>query len=201
MVIMGTLAGQRAKFTLALNQYNLTDDEVARANAVAKMAHCIQDAPNNGLKAEDVTQGQSYPADEVKLALARLSTEPVSEESEEAARAILESRVDASDVIREGEGSGVVYVYGYRCASDRLKIGCTKEDAVQRIAAQIWTSTPDKPVLLIEIRTDAFRAVERALHGILEARGKKINGGGAEWFRTTREEVLAIYRFVQNGAA
>lgn len=196
---MATLAGQRAKFTLALNQYNLTDDEVVRANAVEKMARCIRDARTNGLTAEAVTQGQSYP-DEVRNAALRVSSEPLSEESEEAAEKILESRVDASDVIREGEGSGVVYAYGYRCAADRLKIGCAKEDAVQRIAQQIWTSTPDKPVLQIEIKTDAFRAIERAIHGVLEARGKKIDGGGAEWFRTTREEVLAIYRFVQNGA-
>ena len=69
---------------------------------------------------------------------------------------------------------------------------------MQRIASQIWTSTPDKPVLLIEIRTDAFRAIERALHSVLEARGKKIEGGGAEWFRTTREEVLAVYRFIRD---
>ena len=106
---MATLAGQRAKFTLALNQYNLTDDEVARANAVEKMARCIRDAPANGLTAEAVTQGQSYP-DEVRHAALRFSKEPVFEESEEVATEILESRVDVSDVVREGEGSGVVYV-------------------------------------------------------------------------------------------
>src|SRR5215469_12840462 len=51
-----------------------------------------------------------------------------------------------------------LYVYGYRCAPDRLKIGSTEVDTVQRIAAQITTSTPFKPVLLIEIKTDVCRA-------------------------------------------
>jgi hypothetical protein len=45
---------------------------------------------------------------------------------------------------------------------DRLKVGFTEANTVQRIAVQISTSTPDKPVLLIEIRTDQCRALERA---------------------------------------
>jgi len=69
-------------------------------------------------------------------------------------------------------------------------------DAVQRIAAQIGTSTPDKPVLLIEIRTNQCRALERAIQATLEARDCKISGGGAEWFKTSRDEVVAIYRFI-----
>jgi hypothetical protein len=78
----------------------------------------------------------------------------------------------------------------------RLKIGLTDGDTVQRIAAQIGTSTPDKPMLVLEIRTSRCRALERAIHGTLEARGQKIVGDRAEWFRCTRDELLAIYRFV-----
>jgi hypothetical protein len=34
----------------------------------------------------------------------------------------------------------------------------------------------------------------------LETRGRKISGAGAEWFKTGRDEVLAIYQFIkQNG--
>ena len=68
---------------------------------------------------------------------------------------------------------------------------------MQRIAAQISTSTPDKPVLLIEIRSDQCRALERAIQATLETRGRKISGGGAEWFKASRDEVLAIYRFIE----
>jgi predicted protein tyrosine phosphatase len=69
-------------------------------------------------------------------------------------------------------------------------------DTVERIAQQINTSTPDKPVLLIEIKTDKCRALERAIQATLETRGRKISGGGTEWFMASRDEVLAIYKFI-----
>src|SRR5438045_1472302 len=83
-----------------------------------------------------------------------------------------------------GQRPTVVYAYGYCCAPDRLKVGLTVGDTVQRIAAQIGTSTPDKPMLLLEIRTHDCSSLERAIHAILEYRGLKIAGGGKEWFRT-----------------
>jgi hypothetical protein len=67
---------------------------------------------------------------------------------------------------------------------------------VERIAQQINTSTPDKPVLFVEIRTDRCRSLERAIQATLETRGRKITGGGVEWFKAGREDVLAIYQFV-----
>jgi hypothetical protein len=106
--------------------------------------------------------------------------------------------VDTADVLRIGEGSGVVYGYGYRCCTDRIKVGSTETDTVERIAQQINTSTPDKPVLLIEIRSDRCRALERAIQATLETRGCKISGGGAEWFAASRDEILAIYQFIEN---
>ena len=109
--------------------------------------------------------------------------------------------MDTSDVARLGnEGGGFVYAYGYRCAPDRLKVGSTEVDTVQRIAAQIWTSTPDKPRLCLEIKTTQCRVVERAIQAILEARGRKIVGGGTEWFRVTRDEIVAIYEFIRSEA-
>ena len=102
-------------------------------------------------------------------------------------------------MVRIGEGPGVVYAYGYRCCccEDRLKVGFTEANTVQRIAAQITTSTPDKPVLLLEIKTDQCRALERAIQATLETRGRKISGAGAEWFKASRDEVLAIYKFIK----
>jgi hypothetical protein len=104
----------------------------------------------------------------------------------------------ATNVLRLGEGANVVYAYGYRCAPDRLKVGLTTGDAVQRIAAQISTGTPDKPVLLLEIRTHDCGSLERAIHAILEYRGLKIAGAGKEWFKATREEVAAIYHSINH---
>jgi hypothetical protein len=194
--MMATLAGQRAQFTWALNQYNITDDPAEKEQFARRMAKYIALAPSHGFTVEEVTQKQSYPATEVQKYLNDFGdiTEP--DISEEKAIQSLVTKVDMSDVIREGEGSGTLYAYGYRCAPDRLKIGSTDGDTAQRIAAQIFTSTPDKPVLLLEIKTNACRALERALHGILETRGHKVSGGGAEWFKATRDEVLDAYRFI-----
>ena len=93
--------------------------------------------------------------------------------------------------------TAAVYAYGYRGYPDRLKVGSTEAETVQRIAAQIGTGTPDKPVLHVEIKTNDCRALERAIHAVLEARGKRITGGGAEWFKVSREEILVIYEFIK----
>lgn len=195
---MATLAGQRAQFTWALNQYNATDDPAVSAKYAERMAKYIDAAPRNGFTVEQVTQGQSYPAGEVARYLGQPAIGAGDPDiSEEQAVQRLANAVDTSQVIREGEGTGVVYAYSYACTPDRLKVGMTDGDTVQRIAAQIGTSTPDRPVLLLEIRTNSCRALERAIHGVLETRAQKIVGGGAEWFKTSRDEVLAIYKFIQ----
>jgi hypothetical protein len=195
---MATLAGQRAQFTWALNQYNLTEDAEVRAHFAKRMAKYIAAAPTHGFTAELVTQGKSYPAEEVAKYLNDPTTPLEPDISEESAVQLLNLQVDTNDVFRTGEGASALYAYGYRCASDRLKIGITNGDTVERIADQIWTSTPDKPVLFLEIRTHNSRGLEKAVHAVLEARGKKVAGGGAEWFKTDRDEVLEIYRFVHD---
>src|SRR6266478_9651228 len=193
---MATLAGQRAQFTYALNQYNLSEDPQTRAKFAKTMAKYIAAAPANGFTVDEVTQGQIYPSSEVDQYLNDPSLNDDPGITEEQALRTVEEAVDTSDVIRLGEGTGVVYAYGYRCCEDRLKVGFTEANTVQRIAAQITTSTPDKPVLLIEIKTDQCRALERAIQATLETRGRKIVGAGTEWVKATRNEVLAIYQFI-----
>jgi hypothetical protein len=191
-----SLAGQRAQFTWALNQYNLSEDPETRAKFAKRMAKYIAAAPANGFTVDEVTQGQMYPVSEVLQYINDPSVNDDPGITEEQALKTVEEAVDTTDVVREGAGEGVVYAYGYRCCEDRLKVGFTEANTVQRIAAQIGTSTPDKPVLLIEIKTDRCRALERAIQATLETRGRKIPGGGTEWFKATRDEVLAIYRFI-----
>jgi hypothetical protein len=193
---MATLGGQRAQFTLALNQYNLADSDQNRALFAQRMAKYIANAPNNDFTPEQVTQGQSYPAAEVERYLHRSDSDMGPDISENQAIHEVNQAVDTSDVVRLGEGQGIVYAYGYRCAPDRLKIGLTTGDTVERIVGQISTSTPDKPILLLEIRTHDCNSLERALHAILEYRGAKIVGGGNEWFRASRDDVVAIYRTI-----
>jgi T5orf172 domain len=194
---MPTLAGQRAQFTWSLNQYNLAEDAEKKADFAKNMAKYIAAAPANGFTIEQVTQGQLYPKAEVDQYLTdytELEQTPGISEGQ-AIQQIAET-VDTSDVLKIGAGNRVVYAYGYQCAPDRLKIGLTEGDAVQRIAAQIGTSTPDKPVLKLEIRTHDCASLERAIHAALQYRGRKIEGGGKEWFKTTREEIAKIYEIV-----
>jgi hypothetical protein len=197
---MATLAGQRAQFTWALNQYYLAEDSETRSKFARRMAKYIAAAPANGFTVEEVTQGQVYPSSEIEQYIhdPTLNDEPGI--TEEQAIRTVEEAVDTTDVVRKGEGAGIVYAYGYRCCADRLKVGFTEANTVQRIAAQIGTSTPDKPVLLIEIKTDQCRALERAIQATLETRGRKIAGGGTEWFKATRDEVLAVYDFITRNA-
>ena len=167
---MATLAGQRAQFTWSLNQYNLTEDPETRAAFAKRMAKYIAAAPTNGFTIAQITQGQSYPEAEVERYLndPTLSAEPGI--SEEQALQTLQSAVDTSDVLHLGEGPEFVYAYGYRCLPGRLKIGSTIIDTVQRIAAQIDTSTPDRPALYLEIRTNNCRVTERAIQAVLGMR-------------------------------
>ena len=195
---MATLAGQRAQFTWALNQYNLAED-AGRQIYAQRMARYIAAAPDNGFTVEQVTQRQPYPAAEVEQYLHQSDHDTGPDISEIQALQAVEEAVDSSGVVRLGEGQSIVYAYGYRCAPDRLKIGLTTGDTIQRIVAQISTSTPDKPVLLLEIRTHDCSSLERAIHAILEYRGAKILGGGNEWFKASRDELVTIYRSIAEG--
>ncbi len=193
---MPTLAGQRAQFTWALNQYNLAESVERQEFFAKRMAKYVATAPANGFSVAQITQEQPYPVSEVEKYLQEVSSDAGPEISETQALHAIEEAVDTSDVLRVGDGQGIVYAYGYRCAPDRLKVGLTTGDSVPRIIAQIGTSTPDRPVLFLEIRTHDCAPLERAVHAILEYRGAKVVGGGKEWFRTTRAEIIAIYRSI-----
>jgi hypothetical protein len=108
---------------------------------------------------------------------------------------------DCSRPLRLGEGSGFLYAYGYGCAPDRLKIGMTTTDTVQHIAAQISTGTLDKPLLKLEIKTARPSKLEDAIHAVLDYRGRRVTGGGKEWFLTSRDELIDIYKFITGTAA
>jgi hypothetical protein len=198
---MATLPGQRAQFTWALNQYNTFEDDAdKRAKFAASMAKTISNANLNGFSVEEVTQGQSYPANEIQKYLAdnNVSAEPSISEAE--AKEKLKQLVDISKVKTLGSGTGSVYAYGYNCAPDRLKIGRTDKDVIQRIAGQISTSTPDMPVLFLEMKTNSSSYLEKALHGILSFRGRKVSGGGDEWFVTSTKEIEGIYSYLSNAS-
>lgn len=197
---MATLAGQRAQFTWALNQYNLAEDAETKALFAKRMAKYIANAETNGFSVDQVTQGKLYPHAEVAQYVPTANSDIDPGISEDEAEGAIAESVDTSDVMRIGDGTKIVYAYGYRCAPDRLKIGLTEGDTVQRIAAQISTGTPDKPTLFLEIKTHDCGSLEKAIHATLEYRGRKVPGAGKEWFKTTRDEVVAIYHSVTKPA-
>lgn len=187
------LAGQRAKFSRARAIYYTSTDEMQRQRAVRLMAEVLADAPANGFSEEDVTQGEDAPS-EVRAFATTISG--ASNDKAEALTDELPLSVDITRVRELGEGEEFVYAYGYACAPDRLKLGSCAGEVVARIAAQISTGTPDKPLLLLKIATQDCRALERALHAIFRLKGRQIAGAGAEWFKVTTQEVVAAYERV-----
>jgi len=79
---------------------------------------------------------------------------------------------------------------------NRLKVGRTKGEVIDRIARQISTGTPDKPALFLIIRTDDCISLEPAMQGVLEVRGRKPTGGGHEWYSVTRDELVQVYKVI-----
>ena len=186
------LAGQRAKFSRARALYYSSPEEEQRTRAVQLMAEVISDAARFGFTEDEVTQSEDVPDDVRRLCTTRELNRTADELSDAEETGLLRRIVDASSVRELGDGEESVYAYGYACAPDRLKIGSARGDALARVAAQISTGTPDKPVLRVVVRTHDCRALERALHAILRLRGRQVEGAGAEWFIVTPDEVVSL---------
>jgi hypothetical protein len=149
-------------------------------------------AKNNGFTIAGFTKSDAVPEAVLRL----VDDGPAGLTVDEAVRAN-QSAVDTSDVLHLGEGPEYVYSYGYAVVPGCIKVGSTKRmSPVERVAAQIETGTPGRPVLLIAIATANSQALERALQGILECRGRNITGGGKEWFRAERDEITSLVEFV-----
>ena len=189
--------GQRMLLTKWIKIYNSTDDEGEREKAARKLADVLAWAGSVGMSPAEIAEDRDVPHRAMELLAAGEGIGSPADESElrEAANEV-ESSVDTSSVTRLGAGTGSVYAYGYKCAPDRLKIGRSDGDVVRRIAEQISTSTPDRPVLHLVLATSNPGALERTLHGALALRDRKVDGGGKEWYRATIAEIVAIYQAV-----
>lgn len=107
-----------------------------------------------------------------------------------------------------GSGAGAVYVYYYprdkELAASKhqsvweCKVGMTESDVETRVKAQRTTAIYEEPEIGLEIRTDNPRCLERAIHAILELKGKKIDTGSKanEWFLTSPNEVMVIQTLI-----
>ena len=103
-----------------------------------------------------------------------------------------------------GSGSGAAYLYYYPRDKElaeskrkpvwECKIGMTNGDVEHRVKSQRSTAVYEEPEIGLEIRTDNPRALEKAIHAVLELKGKRIetSGNGNEWFMTSPNEVMVI---------
>ena len=172
-----------------LRQYRATEDPGFAASA----AGYLRWAKHNGFTIAGFTKNDAVPEAILRL----IGDSPEGEVTVDEAVRANESAVDTSDMLRLGEGQEYVYGYGYGVAPGCIKVGATKKmSPVERVARQIETTTPGQPLLLIAIATANSQALERALQGILECRGRNITGGGKEWFRAERDEIASLVEFV-----
>src|SRR5438067_11187454 len=141
------LAGQKAKFVKARANYYTSDDEPVKTRAIRLMAEVLAWASQARVSEAEVTQGYEFP-EEVRRASLPLGTAgDISDAEADRYEQEIKTVVDATNFQEFGSGTQAVYAYGYACAPDRLKVGRSDGDVITRIAGQISTSTPGKPVL------------------------------------------------------
>lgn len=113
-----------------------------------------------------------------------------------------------SDVVELGEGPEAVYLYylpTYRTLAEKnkrtiwpCKIGRTSRDPLSRIASQAATALPEPPYMAAVLWTDALLEWERAFHGVLAARGKRVlKALGVEWSETSPTEFVEIAVWIE----
>ena len=124
-------------------------------------------------------------------------------ERTEPPKARTEPAKDSDVPLTLGSGTGAVYVFYYprdkKLAESKgksvweCKIGMTEGDVGSRVKGQMTAAIYEKPEIGLEIRTDNPRCLEKAIHAILELKGRKIDtDGGNEWFFTSPNEVMVI---------
>lgn len=110
---------------------------------------------------------------------------------------------EAFSIVHEsGSGAGVVYVYyfpAYRLDNDPfpIKVGMSTTAYQARIASQLGTSNPERPVIYRAHHTDSPVVLERYLHSALTLEGAWMDEApGTEWYVTRPERIDALLEFV-----
>ncbi len=158
------------------------------------MAQVLSEAENFGYSEIQVTQGQEVPS-EVRRQV-KSGVNPSPRAAKKGGKPQIKEklkRVDTTDALEIGEGDEYVYAFTFDGYRDRLKIGRCTAGVVARIANQISSAVPDKPVLLLTIRTHDCEKLEEILHRIFRYKKRAIDVSGKEWFLATRDQVIKVY--------
>ncbi|MEI6571984.1 MAG: GIY-YIG nuclease family protein [Alphaproteobacteria bacterium] len=115
------------------------------------------------------------------------------------------AEAEATAVDIETDDIGIIYAYSFPSIIKDdgkefpIKIGLTTTgDAEARVKQQCKaTSCFEFPQIIGTWPVQRVAAMEDAIHSILEARGKKLNAPGTEWFGTTMDEIVSVIRFIQ----
>lgn len=130
----------------------------------------------------------------------RQASESDTEEQELVATEVAESTSGITVEREIGKGPESVYVY-YHDAHANLaqqngssvwecKVGWTIGEPDSRVIGQgALTAFPRPPIIGLVIKTEDGRRLEHALHSALTLAGKRVKGGGSEWFMTSPEQI------------
>jgi hypothetical protein len=108
-----------------------------------------------------------------------------------------------------GAGEETVYCYTFpslielaRLKGDLrmpMKIGKTASSSLERVSLQCGVSNPEQPVIPLAVRVENAALFERAIHRILTIWNRWMdNAPGAEWFNTSKPEIMTIVSFLNN---
>ena len=123
------------------------------------------------------------------------------------AQEVPEFIVDAEQWI--GEGNELVYCYTFPAHRELaefkqikhfpIKVGRSADQTLRRVVEQCGTSNPEKPIVLLAMRTDDSSLLEKTIHKILECWDRKIDDApGNEWFEASIEELHQIFDYLMN---
>ncbi len=109
-----------------------------------------------------------------------------------------------------GQGPELVYFYTFPAYRELarlrnegnfpIKIGMSTRPVFDRIFEQLGTSNPEWPVVLLAIRCDDARRIERVLHELLDLQYSHIERSpGNEWFLTSLEEIVSLLSSIAPG--
>lgn len=78
-------------------------------------------------------------------------------------------------------------------ASWPVKIGLSTTSVDQRIAMQVGTAMPERPVMLFEVECDDCAKLEKAIHAVLDFKGFKMpDSMGNEWFSINPDDLMSL---------